>query len=164
MYWKVALLMVLGAVFTAGCAGPPEAGVLPQEARYERWGEKMGQIPQILMAGKLTEAGLQHHRTANSMRDHYDVFAEYTMAMSLFDLAAQQLYLAWECNPEYKDYIIWELDKVYDYRHACVSRRPYYFDPIDPLNVFGGALTHEQRQRASQYRQQLSKWEKAAGQ
>lgn len=164
MHWKVVLLMVLGAIFTAGCAGPPEKGVLPREARYERWGEKMGQIPQIVMAGKLTEAALEHHRNANKMRDHYDIYAEFSMAIALFELAARQLYIAWEYNPEYKDYILWELDKVYGYRHSCISRRPFYFDPIDPLNVMGGVMTHQQRQRVRQYRQQLSRWEKAAGQ
>jgi len=163
MHWKVALLMVLGVVFTAGCAGPPEAGVLPQEARYGRWGAKMGEISQIVMAGKLTEAGLEHHRNANIARDHYDIYAEFSMAIALFELAAKQLYLAWECHPEYKDFILWEIDKVYEYRHECVSRCPYYFDPIDPLNVLGGVMTHQQRQRMQQYRQQLSKWEKSAG-
>jgi len=163
MRYKAALVVILGAVFTAGCTAAPGVGVVPREARYEKWGSEMAQIPQIVMAGKLTEAALEHHRNANKMRDHYDIYAEFSMAISLFELAARQLYIAWEYHPEYKDYILWELDKVYGYRHSCVSHRPFYFDPIDSLNVLGGAMTHEQRQRVRQYRHQLSRWEKAAG-
>jgi hypothetical protein len=158
------LLPALVAVLVVGCAAPPEGGVPPERTKYEKWGAKLAGIPQIVWAGKFTAAGLEHHRNANKMNDHFDIYEEYTMAIALFELAANQLYLAWELHPEYKDFILWELDKVYGYRHICVAQRPHYFSPTDPLNIYGGALTYEQRQRARQYRQRLKKWESVSGQ
>jgi hypothetical protein len=161
---RYALLgLVLATVVSAGCTARLAVGEPPKRASYMQWGMRMARIPEIINAGTYCQAGLVHHRNANKLDRREDIVEELNMAIALFGQSADELYLAWERHPEYKKFILLELDKVYGYIHACVARRPYYFDPTDPLNIYGGALTYEQRQRMHHYRQKLEKWEQASG-
>ncbi len=159
MSFRIILLLVLGTAFAAGCAVPPEAGEPPKRATYIEWAAAMAQIPEIIRAEELCAAGVGHHRSANIRGHRLDIYEEYSMAILLFEQAADQLFRAWDRYPEYEEFILMQLDMVYGYIHACVTSRPHYFEPTDPLNIYGGALTYQQRQRMEQYRQKLSKWE-----
>ena len=163
MRYAVLGLFVAAACLAFGCAGPSALGTPPVRLSYEDWAREMARIPEIVRAEQLCEAALVHHRNANIMTNRLDIYEEYTMATSLFAMSADQLYVAWELHPAYRKFILMELDKVYGYINECVSYRPHYFEPTDPLNIFGGAMTYEQRQRMQQYRKVLSKWQQAVG-
>jgi len=156
-------LLIFAFAFASGCTVRLTAGEPPRRSSYEKWGLRMAQIPEIINAGKYCQAALVHHRNANKMDRREDIVEEFRMAIALFGQSADQLYLAWERYPEYEKFILLELDKTYGYIHKCIAMRPYYFSPTDPLNIYGGALTYEQRQRMQSYRQSLQKWEKASG-
>ncbi len=166
MRYATLLLLIFAVAFIctlAGCAAPTGVGERPQIISYKDWAERMAQIPGIINSGTYCQAALVHHRNANKLDRREDIVEELNMAIALFGKSADELYLTWERHPEYEKFVLLELDKVYGYIHACVAMRPYYFDPTDPLNIYGGALTYEQRQRMRQYRQKLQKWEKVTG-
>ena len=157
-------ILILAASIAAGCVASREVGEPPKRTSYEAWGAKLGEVPQIIRSEELVAAALVHYRRANQLDKRKDIVDGIDMAISLFGQAADKIFEAWELYPEYEKFIIMELDKVYGYIHKCVAMKPYYFDPTDPLNVYGGALTYEQRRRMSQYRQSLERWERASGQ
>jgi hypothetical protein len=154
-------MMMIAAGLLAGCAGGAEVGEPPPLVSYEDWARELARIPEIIEAGKFCEAGLERHRNAQIMDNRFDIYEELSMGILLFMQSADQLYRAWDKYPSYEQFILLELDKVYDYMHACVMRRPHYIDPTDPLNIYGGPLTFEQRQKMAEYRRKLAKWEEA---
>jgi len=160
----VLTVLFLAAGIAAGCAAPVHVGEPPARATYAAWGARMGEISQIAKSEEIVAAALEHYKRANRLDRREDVVDEIDMALSLFGQASDLIYEAWHLHPDYEQFIIMELDKIYGYIHRCVMMKPYYFDPTDPLNVYGGALTYEQRRRMSQYRQRLERWEKASEQ
>lgn len=163
MRYLVFSLTVAATALVAGCAGPSAVGEPPSTVSYEEWGARMALIPEIIDAEHYVEAGLVRHRNSKILSQRHDIFDELTEAIKLFAIAADLYYLAWDNYPDYEKFILLELDKVYVYMHACVADRPHFFDPTDPLNIYGGALTYEQRQKMQQYRQRLRRWEKTSG-
>ena len=77
--------------------------------------------------------------------------------------SSEQLFLAWSKYPQYENFIRMELDKVWDYVYTCVSKRPYFVEPLDPLNVLRGSMSYEQRMRKAEYQHQLSRWIQSPG-
>jgi hypothetical protein len=81
----------------------------------------------------------------------------------LFRQSSEQLFLAWSKYPQYENFIRMELDKVWGYVYTCVSKRPYFVEPLDPLNVLRGSMSYEQRMRKAEYQHQLSRWIQSPG-
>jgi hypothetical protein len=159
----IILLALVGAVWTAGCAGPPEIGEPPKRTRYEIWGARLSEIPEIIQADKLCSAGLEHHRKSNLTGKRGEIIDELDMAIALFRQSSEQLFEAWRKYPEYESFIRMELDKVWGYVFTCVSKKPYFVEPLDPLNVLRGSLSYEQRARKAEYEHQLSRWIQSPG-
>jgi hypothetical protein len=148
----------------AGCvAGTPEVGEPPKRSSYEEWGARLDRIPEVASAVKLCKAALEHHRNANKTDQRDERIQEYNSAISLFFQSAEEYYAAWRKYPEYGDFVLWELDKLTFYINSCIAQKPYLIDPTDPLNIYGGPLTYEQRQRLEAYQQVLGKLGETSG-
>ena len=163
MRCPVILLVLISTSWIAGCAGPPEVGEAPKRTRYEIWGARLSEIPEINQANKLCSAGLEHHRKSNLTGKRGEIIDELDMAIMLFRQSSEQLFLAWSKYPQYENFIRMELDKVWDYVYTCVSKRPYFVEPLDPLNVLRGSMSYEQRMRKAEYQHQLSRWIQSPG-
>jgi hypothetical protein len=163
MHRLITLFVLFSAGWIVGCAVPREVGEPPKRTRYEIWGARLPEIPEVIQANKLCSAGLEHHRKSNLTGKRGEIIDELNMAISLFKQSSEQLFLAWKAYPQYEDFIRMELDKVWGYIHVCVSRRPYFVEPLDPLNVLRGSLSYEQRMRKAEYEHRLSRWIQSPG-
>ena len=165
MRLTILMLLALAAGIFAGCvAGPPDVGEPPKRSSYEEWGSRLDKIPEVAAGVKLCKAALEHHRNANKTDQRDERIQEYNAAISLFFQSAEQYYAAWRRYPEYGDFILWELDKLTFYIQSCISQKPYLIDPTDPLNIYGGPLTYEQRQKMQAYQAALGELEGRSGQ
>jgi hypothetical protein len=150
--WLVVLAL---ANFCAGCKATVKVGEAPAKVSYLEWAEKMAGIPEVVKAEEFVEAALVRHRNSNKVDEVDARLEELRVALWLLGQAADQYYEAWRRHPQYEQFILMELDKVYGYIHTCIIQRPYFIEPIDPLNIYGGALTYEQRQKMEAYQTRL---------
>ncbi len=157
---RFATILVLGFVASicAGCAAAPLDKKPPSILSYGEWGARLGEIGEIARAGELCEAGLGHCRNAHKTSNRDVIIEELTTAINLFKESADQLYLAWEEYPEYEDFILMELDKVYVYLHETIARRPYFFAPESTGEEYGTSASHDQKQAMLQYQKALKRW------
>ena len=162
MRFAIWIAVMLGTVALLGCTAVPPDRPPPRTESYGEWGARLGEIPEIIKAAEYCEAGLGRYRNAMKTTEHDKIVEELTMSIKLYVASADQLYAAWHKYPEYENFIVMEIDKVYGYLHDSIAKRPYFFKPPSEGEAYTGEpLTYAQKQAMQQYQRALKRWLKS---